>query len=221
MPGADHTPVHAWNGAWVSLHHQGCVMRLTDTCRWQDKECASPNDGRGGFTNRAGKEACKWSDGGWNMARRSAHAAPRASLRMRRGLRSCPPQRVVGSPAMVTCPDSRVMRSCVAHESTPPSVLYIPYICLCFHVFPGLISGTHIQNSGCTSRISRRVPPGFPSRDELLGVPRLSSCALARWNHRIHRTTMTDAKDAFAPEAAPTRPRTWRRFKWLSRMSVR
>lgn len=104
------------------LHHQGCVMRLTDICGWQEEECASPNASRGGFTDRAGREVCKWSNGSWNPACRSAHACPLASLRSRRGLRSCPPQRVVGSPVMVTCPDSRVVRRCAAHGSTPPSV---------------------------------------------------------------------------------------------------
>jgi len=163
-------------------------MRLTDTCGCQDEECASPNDSRGGFTDRAGREVCKWSNGSWNPACRSAHAYPLVSLRMRRGLRSCPPQRVVGSPVMVTCPDSRVVRSCAAHESTPPSVLYLIF---CFHIFIGLIPGTQIQDSGCTSRIPRRIPPGFPSRDELSGVLRRSSCALAGRNRRIHCTRMT------------------------------
>ena len=110
-----------WNRV-VCAHHQDCVTRLTDTCGCQEEKCASPNASRGGITDRAGKEVCKWSNGGWNPACRSAHTGPRASLRMRRGLRSCPPQRVVGSPLMVTCPDSRVMRSCMAHGSTPPSV---------------------------------------------------------------------------------------------------
>lgn len=174
-------------------------MLLTDICGCQGKECASPNDSRGGFTNRAGKEACKWSNGGWNPVCRSAHAAPRVSLRMRRGLRSCPPQRVVGSPVMVTCPDSRVVRSCAAHESTPPSVLYVA---LCFHICLGLIPGTKIQGPGSTSRTPRRVPPGFPSRDELSGVLRRSSCALAGRNHRFHCTRMTVTNDVIAPEAA-------------------
>jgi len=134
-------------------------MLLTDTCGSQGKECASPNDGRGGFNNRAGKEACKWSNGGWNPAPNSVYAGPRASLRLRRGLRSCPPQRVVGSPMKVTYPSLWAVRSCAAQRSTPPSV---PYILFCLYIYLlGLIPGTQIQGPGCISRISRRVPPGI------------------------------------------------------------
>ena len=149
-------PARNRQNSLISLHHRGCVMLLTDTCGCQDKECASPNASRGGFTVRAGKEACKWSNSGCNTARYSAHARPRASLRMRRGLRSCPPQRVVGSPITVTCPNFRVMRSCAAHRSTPPSVFYL---CLLLHIPLGLIPGTQIQSVGDVAANSRRVPP--------------------------------------------------------------
>ncbi len=161
------------------LYHWRCVMLLTDMCGWQDEKCASPNDGRGGFTNRVGQEACKWMNGGWIRSCRLRHADSKASLRMRRGLRSCPPQRVVGSPAMVSHPDSRMMRSRAARKPTPPSVLHIH----CFlHIVSGLIPGTQNPDPGIFT-IPRRISPGFPGRDEFPGVLRQSSRALVGGNH--------------------------------------
>lgn len=161
-------------------HHRWCVIPLTDTCGLQDEKCASPNDGRGGLSNCVGQEACKWMNGGWFHSYRSRYADPRASLRMRRGLRSCPPQRVVGSPAKVTCPGSRVMRSCATPKSTPPSVLSIQPI---FHILLGLIPGTKSTDPTFIFTVPRRIPPGFPERDEFPGVLRQWSRALAGRDH--------------------------------------
>jgi len=191
-------------------------MLLTDICGCQDKECASPNASRGGFTVRVGKEACKWSTGGCNTACYSAHARPRASLRMRRGLRSCPPQRVVGSPVTVTCPNFRVMRSCAAHLSTPPSVFYI---CLLLHIYPCLIPGTQTRIVCSVAANSRRVPPDCSEPGRIFRHAK-AIVLCSGWAESLGSTAHFEKPDCTVSGTGSFTNRS-RRFRWLNQLYAR